>query len=79
MVVEKGFKPLTHSLAYHTCFYTSQLKHSSDTTHPLYIKGGFSLSRCSLDHFFTILKILQVRYKPVLYNGVFTCFLLTVL
>ena len=25
MVVEKGFKPLTHSLAYHTCFYTSNL------------------------------------------------------
>ena len=24
-MVEKGFKPLTDSLAYHTCFYTSNL------------------------------------------------------
>jgi hypothetical protein len=68
ILAQTGLEPvqsfLTKGFSYHTCFYTSQLKdvlvYSKVSHLELFRHFCFSLSRCGLDYFTTILEILQV-------------------
>lgn len=61
-VVLMGFEPMTHSLAYYTCFYTSQLNKELDDILLICLLGTIKpiLSCCSLDYFITLLEMLQL-------------------